>query len=180
MKHYHGYWLVLAIIKQYLGNVKKKLARDLNEEQDDPRLPGLYKPVKTRLKKKASTKAPKRRSDDSDKDSEFEEDEVEVEVEEGDKDDEDKFEDNDEDEANPEDDRAEMDLFDYYEGVLGHNDNAKAKSDEDDEGNESDYRETPSVEEFVAYRLFSFDHLLTLSNNDRKTPVQKPFPINLW
>ena len=29
MKSYHGYWPVLAIIKQYLGNVKKNLARDL-------------------------------------------------------------------------------------------------------------------------------------------------------
>lgn len=40
MKHYHGYWPVLAIIKQYLSNIKKRLAQDLKAEQGDPGLPG--------------------------------------------------------------------------------------------------------------------------------------------
>ena len=39
MKHYHGYWQVLAIIKQYLANIKKRLAQDLKSEQEDPGLP---------------------------------------------------------------------------------------------------------------------------------------------
>jgi hypothetical protein len=40
MDHYYGYWPVLAIIKQYLSNVKKRLAQDLKAEQDDAGLPG--------------------------------------------------------------------------------------------------------------------------------------------
>ena len=40
MKHYYGYWPVLAIIKQYLSNTKKRLAQDLKAEHDDPGLPG--------------------------------------------------------------------------------------------------------------------------------------------
>ena len=101
MKHYHGYWPVLAIIKQYLSNVKKRLAEDLKAEQNDPGLPG---------KMKAQNKPQKHHSSGSDmeSDEELKVDEEESEVEE---ESDNMVEESNEDKVDSEDDRAEIEIY---------------------------------------------------------------------
>ena len=135
MKSYHGYWPVLAIIKQYLGNVKKNLARDLNVEQDDTCLPGSNKSRKVEeRKRKAFNKAPKHTLGGSELGSESEGQS------------EDEKSGDEEDEVDLEDDKAEMEMYEHYTKGLGHNNNQ-----EDDEGQGGDDQEIPLVDKPVEY-----------------------------
>jgi len=132
MKRYHGYWPVLAIIKQYLSNVKKRLAEDLKAEQNDPGLPG---------KMKAQNKPQKRHSSGSDaeSDEELKVDEEESEVEE---ESDDMVEESDEDKVDSEDDRAEMEMYEYYGS--GHQ-----NEQDDDDRPRNDHRKIPPVKKSV-------------------------------
>ena len=135
MKSYHGYWPVLAIIKQYLGNVKKNLARDLNAEQDDTGLPGSNESGKVEERKRKSfNKRPKHPLGGSELGSESEGQS------------EDEKSGDEEDEVNLEDDKAEMEMYEHYTKGLGHNDNQ-----EDDEGHGGDNQEIPLVDKPVEY-----------------------------
>ena len=174
MKHYHGYWPVLAIIKQYLSNIKKRLARDLKAEHEDPGLPGSDESEsqnmtpdvdeelghdrdtsghnirnKNDLKKAASKKTKRRRLNDSGKafrEEEFEDTESEFEVEESD---EDEVEVDHEDQTDPEDDEAEMEIYQYYGGAL--DSNSKQDDDDGDEGHKHNNMEVQPVEKSVEY-----------------------------
>jgi len=165
MKHYYGYWPVLAIIKQYLSNRKKRLAQDLKAEHDDPGLPGSNESQNKAPKadeelegnesdssritkaKGLKTASKKRRLNGSGKGLGVE---AESEDEVGDEEDEDeevgesKDEDEDEDEADPEDDKAEMEIYEYYGGGRGALDR-NGKEDDD---------EIPAVGKSVEYHLF--------------------------
>jgi hypothetical protein len=125
MKYYHGYWPVLAIIKQYLSNIKKRLARDLKAEHDDPALPGSNE---------SQNMTPKV---DGDEFEEGDEDEVKVDSD-------------DDDETDLEDDKAEMEIYEDFGGALDHN----SKQDDDDERHKSNDGGNPPVEQSVGYRLF--------------------------
>ena len=197
MKHYYGYWPVLAIIKQYLSNIKKRLAQDLKAEHDDPGLPGSNESQNTAPKadeelggdednssritkaKGLKTASKKRRLNGSgkglgveaesqdeveesegeesegeeseheeseheeseDEDEEVEESEVESEEVEGD---EDEVKEDDDDEADLEDDKAEMEICEYYGGGRGALDR-NGKEDDD---------EIPPIEKSVEYHVF--------------------------
>ena len=117
MKCYHGYWPVLAIIKQYLGNVKKNLARDLEAEQDDTRLPGSKKCRKAKdRKQEAFNKVPKCSLDDSDSGSDDTEksDDERLDDYEVDSEDDSEEDDSEDDSVDLEDDKAEMDIYEDY------------------------------------------------------------------
>lgn len=121
MKYYQGYWPVLAIIKQYLGNAKKRLVRDLKAEQADRGLPGSNANSKRRHKVKsrkttASAKAleVEEESEDgvkaSDEESESgNEEESENEIEDSEAD----------EEVDSEDDEVELELYEHYTQDLG-------------------------------------------------------------
>lgn len=173
MKHYYGYWPVLAIIKQYLSNIKKRLAQDLKAEQDDHGLPGSNESRNTTVElegdrddsshiadandvKKAAPRKTRRRhlngsskvlgeSEESEEsEDEFEEFQVDSEV------DLESDEDEVDDEADLEDDAAEMEIYEYYSGDLDRN----SKQDNEDERHKSDDEGIPPLEESVEYRLF--------------------------
>ena len=129
MKYYHGYWPVLAIIKQYLSNIKKRLARDLKAEHDDPALPGSNE---------SQNMAPK------------------VDEEEFDGGDEDEFkvDSDDEDETDLEDDKAEMEIYKDFGGALDRN-NRNSKQYEGDKRHKSDDEGNPPVEQPVGYQKTS-------------------------
>ena len=132
MKYYHGYWPVLTIIKQYLLNVKKWLAKDLKAEQNDPGLPEKMKAQKKPQKCHSS-------GSDVESDEELKVDKEESEVEE-------KLVDmvgkSDEDKVDSEDNRAEMEMFEYYGS------GCKNKQ-EDDDGPRTNHRKIPSVKKSV-------------------------------
>lgn len=131
MKYYHGYWPVLAIIKQYLSNVKKRLAEDLKAEQNDPGLPGKMKAQKKPQKRYTS-------GSDVELDEESKADEESGVGEESD----DMVEESDEDEVDSEDDRAEMEMYEYYGS-------GRKNEQEDDDGPTTDHRKIPPVKKSV-------------------------------
>jgi len=148
MRYYHGYWPVLAIIKQYLSNVKKRLAEDLKAEQNDRGLPG---------KMKAQKKPQKRHSSGSDAESDEEskvdeqgsegEEESDDMVEESDEDEDEEesdemVEESDEDEVDSEDDRAEMEMYEHYTS-------GRKNEQEDDDGAKTDRRKVLPVKKSV-------------------------------
>ena len=154
MKYYHGYWPVLAIIKQYLTNVKKRLTRDLNAEQQDLRLPGS-EGGKNQMKANSEKSKTRHRvilDNDSDADTEEDDEEVEPEVsddgvvedepEVDDEDEEVEAEVDDEDNIDEEDDRAEMDLYEHYSEAF-EDDTSQRNGIQDDE-DESGWEPLPS------------------------------------
>ena len=135
MKYYHGYWPVLAIIKQYLLDVKKQLEKDVKAEQKDLGLPG-----KTKAQKKTHTHHSN--SSDEEVDEEWK---VGEEKSEDGEELEDTVEENDEDDVDSEDDRAEMEMYKYYGSV-------HKNHQEDDDRPRSDQRKP--VKKSVEYQLF--------------------------
>jgi hypothetical protein len=167
MKYYHGYWPVLAIIKQYLTNVKKRLARDLNAEQQDLRLPAFGSGKNAKDQKRTIPKDAKSRLKvlselevDEDEVDEDEVDEDEVDEDEVDEDEVDEDE-VDEDETDPEDDRAEMALYEHYKGALEHEKIQTNASQGSNEGDEGEYRDPLSSKKSVEYQLLFHGCLLT-------------------
>jgi hypothetical protein len=161
MKHYHGYWPVLAIIKQYLSNIKKRLAQDLKAERDDPALPGSKEPrniapkVKEdsshirNAKEPANKKTKKHPLNGSGKalqgaEEELEDVEYEAEESEDEESDEDEVDLDDEDEIDLEDDKAEMEMYEHYSKQV----------DEDERHKRKDGERIPPVETSVEYQLF--------------------------
>ena len=135
MKYYHGYWPVLTIIKQYLLNVRKQLEKTVKAEMRDPGLPG-----KTRAQKKPH----KCHSNGSDEETDEELKVGEEKSEDGEESN-DTVEENFEDDVDSEDDRAKMEMYEYY-GLVHKNDQ------EDDHRPRSDHRKP--VKKSVEYQLF--------------------------
>jgi hypothetical protein len=132
MKYYQGYWPILAIIKQYLSNVKKRLAEDLKAEKNNHSLPGEMKAQKKPQKRHSS-------GSDAESDEESKVDEQESEVE---KESDDMVEESDEDEVDSEDDRAEMEMYEYYGS-------GRKNAQEDDDGPRTDHRKIAPVKKSV-------------------------------
>jgi hypothetical protein len=160
MNYYHGYWPVLAIIKQYLSNVKKRLARDLKAEQQDSCLPGSRKSTKT-TKDRISGKAQPQHLDevdepankieiDNNNEEEVEDDRDETEDDNAEDDYEeaevDEYEDDNGD--NDSNNEAEKELYDHYGGTFNR------------VGDNADYMKTPRAKKSVTFEVgfrFIFD-----------------------
>jgi len=115
LKYYQGYWPVLAIIKQYLGNAKKRLVRDLKAEQADRGLPGSNANSKRRHKVKSRKTTASAKALEVEEESE---DGIKASDEESESGNEEESE-NENEEVDSEDDKAELELYEHYTQDLG-------------------------------------------------------------
>jgi cobalamin biosynthesis protein CobT len=162
MKHYHGYWPVFAIIKQYLSNIKKRFARDLKAEQDDAALPGPNESgddsshMTKRCHLDGSGKGGKAVRDEESEDEELEFEDEEFEDDDDDEDDEDETDEEDSDVTDVEDDKAEMDLHKRHGGALAGNSKQDDASDGERHKSNLNKGGIPPVKKSVEYRAVSY------------------------